>query len=339
MGRVDFVEMMRFRRPTLALATTILALLFFLQVVGDGNRTLAQSIAVSGIAPVSAVTDGQGYGVLDGARGITTHTAEGRHYALVTARNDNGVHIIDITDPEMHFSVSAVTDGSVYTELDGAWDIAIHTIGTSHYALVVSADDNGMQIIDITDPEVPLPVSAVTDGAAYGVLDGARGIATYTVGTSHYALVAAPADDGVQIIDITNPGTPLPVSTVTDGSVYTELDGARDIAIHTIGSSHYALVPATNDDGVQIIEITTPASPLAVGVLDSDYTTLENAKSITTHTIGSSHYALVAAEDDDGVQIIDITNPASPSPVAAVTDGAGGFTPSSTGPGASRRTP
>ena len=36
--------------------------------------------------------------------------------------------------------------------------------------------------------------------------------------------------------------------------------------------------------------------------------------------IGSNHYALVASFRDDGVQIINITDPASPSAVADITD-------------------
>ncbi len=36
---------------------------------------------------------------------------------------------------------------------------------------------------------------------------------------------------------------------------------------------------------------------------------------------GNKHYALVTATVDSGVQIIDITDPANPLPVAAVTDG------------------
>ena len=47
---------------------------------------------------------------------------------------------------------------------------------------------------------------------------------------------------------------------------------------------------------------------------------LENAVSVTTTTIGTNHYALVASQDDNGVQIINITDPSRPSAVAGVTD-------------------
>ena len=56
----------------------------------------------------------------------------------------------------------------------------------------------------------------------------------------------------------------------------------------------------------------------------TDYPVLDNSVSVTTTTIDSKHYALVASagiQDDDGVQIIDITTPSSPTAaVADVTD-------------------
>ena len=281
---------------------------------------------------VAAVTDGaDGYTELDGATGIAIHTVGNSTYALVTANNDDGVQIIDITDPAMPTAVAAVTDGADgYTALNGAAGITTHTIGSSHYALVASLADDGVQIINITDPTDPSAAAAVTDGAdGYTELDGAWDITTHTIGSSHYALVASLVDDGVQIINITNPAMPTAVAAVTDGADgYTELDGARGITTHTIGSSHYALVASLGDDGVQIINITNPAMPTAVAAVTDGadgYTALEGARAITTHTIGTSHYALVAARDD-GVQIIDITDPTDPSPAAAVTDEVGGYT-------------
>ena len=48
---------------------------------------------------------------------------------------------------------------------------------------------------------------------------------------------------------------------------------------------------------------------------------LGGAASITTTTIDSSTYALVASYDDSGVQIIDITDPTDPTAVSAVDGG------------------
>ena len=112
--------------------------------------------------------------------------------------------------------------------------------------------------MDITTPSDPKPVSDFDDGdTGFTTLSGAQYITTTTIGSSTYALVAANRDNGVQIIDITDPYHPDPVSAITDGSKYTELEGAESIAI-VAGSPTYALVSSKADDGIQIIQLSTP---------------------------------------------------------------------------------
>ena len=65
------------------------------------------------------------------AEGIAIIHANGLVYALVTARHDDGVQIIDITDISNPIPVSSIVDNVVnssspYTKLDGAF--AIDTI-------------------------------------------------------------------------------------------------------------------------------------------------------------------------------------------------------------------
>ena len=121
---------------------------------------------------------------------------------------------------------------------------------------MASEADHGVQIIDITNASNPTPASVVTDGSNYPELRGAYSITTTTIGSSTYALVASQSDNGVQIIDITNPYNPTPASYITDDSD-TELSGARSIS--TIpGLPTYALVASELDDGIQIIQLAIP---------------------------------------------------------------------------------
>ena len=139
-----------------------------------------------------------------------------------------------------------------------------------------------------------------------------------------------PDDDGVQIIDITNPYQPTAVSNVTDGSDgYSHLDYARSITTATINSSTYALVASSLDHGVQIINITDPYKPIPASNVTNDldgFTTLASPNYITTITTGSLTYALVTAFGDNAVQIINITNPYQPTAASSIIDGSDGFT-------------
>ncbi len=278
---------------------------------------------------VSSITNGATFDTLDGARGITTVKIGSATYALVASQTSDGIQIINISNPAAPTVVSSISDGSTFDTLDGAHDITTVQIGSSIYALVAAFDDNGVQIINITDPAAPTAVSSITDGASDGgtgtfdELLGAIDITTVQIGSSVYALVASQFDSGVQIIDITDPAAPTAVSSITDGDTFDELSGAYGITTVQIDSFTYALVVSNGDNGIQIIDITDPATPTAVSSISDGNTfdTLDGATDIAVVTIGLSTYALVTAFLDDGIQIINITNPAAPTVAYSISDG------------------
>merc|ERR1711935_513630 len=103
-------------------------------------------------------------------------------------------------------------------------------------------------------------------GNSFDELGGAFGVATFVIGSSTYAIVASGADEGVQLIDVSNPTSPLAVGSGTDGvNGFDELDGAHGVATFAIGASTYAIVAGTSDVGVQLINVSDPSSPVAVG--------------------------------------------------------------------------
>ena len=291
---------------------------------------------------LKTITNGtDGYTKVHHPTSITTATIGSSTYALVTSASsdtsaslaslggysqtisrDDGVQIIDITNPSNPTAVSSITDGvDGFTELKGAASIITTTIGSSTYALVASSDDDGVQIIDITNPSNPTAVSSITDGVdGFTELEGAIYITTTTtINSSTYALVAGQRDHGIQIIDITDPYVPFAVSSLSHGPTYSKLVDASSIATTTMDSSTYAFVTSPYNhvfeaSGVQIIDITNPYAPTPVSTIVDNaggYTELDGANFITTITIDSSTYALVTARDDDGVQIINLESPMS----------------------------
>ena len=249
---------------------------------------------------------------------------DGLTYAISISKNDHNVVIININNPRLPFYVTHVTDGSDY-KLHEPLDIATVKIDTSTFALVAANKSNSIQIINITNPSTPTPASNITDGeGGYTKLKGPRSIATVTIDTSIFALVAA-SENGVQIINITDPYNPTPASNISHGvGDYTELSDPRSITTVTIGTSTFALVAAYGENylgGVQIINITDPYNPTSASAIDRDdagYESLSYAIDITTVTLGSSTFALVVSEFANGVQIIDITDPYAPTPVRAL---------------------
>ncbi len=301
------------------------------QIINISNPTMPTHII--------SISDDEGEFDTLAAPKITAVKIGSDTYALVAAANDSGVQIINISNPAIPIAVSSVSDnfidsGSAFDTLDGANDITTVKIDTSTYALVTSPVDDGVQIINITDPAVPTATSSITDGGVDGngntfnELDGATSITTVKIGSDTYALVASFQDDGVQIINITNPAAPTAVSSITDGSTFDELDGARDITTVKIGESLYAIIASLFDDGVQIIDITDPANPSAVSSISDRridgngnvFGELERPRHSTIVRIGDSTYAIVG-NDDNRIQIIDISNPAAPTVVTAIVEG------------------
>ena len=291
---------------------------------------------------VTYVTNGVNYTELKDPFDVTTVTIGPSTFALVASYIQDSIQIIDITDPSNPIPASALTDGEDgFTELDGSISVTTVTIGPSTFALVASFWDNGVQIIDITDPYNPIPASAITNGVGgYTELLYPQSVTTVKIGTSTFALaaigpstfalVASFWDNGVQIIDITDPYNPIPASAITNGvGGYTELLYPQSVTTVKIGTSTFALAAAIGGDGVQIIDITDPHNPTPASALTSDddgYEALIYAVDITPVTLGASTYALVATLVDNGVRIIDITDPYNPIPASAITSGVGGYT-------------
>ncbi len=283
-------------------------------------------------APVSAVSDGSGkFNTLNSATDVEVFSIGGRTYGIVTASGDDGVQIINITDPTHPTYVSDVSDGSGgFDALSGAADVEVFVMGDRTYGIVTNWYGNGLQIMDISDPMQPVPVSSVSDGSdGFDALSWAADVEVFVMGDRTYGIVAAVNDGGLQIMDISDPMQPIPVSSVSDGSDgFEALSGAVDVEVFVMGDRTYGIVAGWYSDGVQIMDITNPARPVPVSATfdgTGGFEALEGAYGVEVFSIPGRTYGIVAARGDDGVQIMDITNPARPVPVSAAFDGSGGF--------------
>ena len=258
----------------------------------------------------------------------------------------SGVQIIDISDPASPTPVSSIfnREGG-FDALVGTCSVATAEILDKTYALVTSPiaiwippqaspdwnfraiSGGGIQIINISDPASPTPVSSIFNEGEF-MLERAYGIAVAEISGRTYALVASQNDHAVQIINITNPKSPLPVKSVVNGEGgFDALSGALDIAVAEISGRTYALVTDTYGNTIQIINVTDPSTATpAASISDlADGIPLYGGADIAVAEISGRTYALVTSIVSDAVQVIDITDPARPVPVAGISDGEGGF--------------
>ena len=278
--------------------------------------------ALFDVTSVGKIENG-GERLLDGVRGVATTTIDGSTYVVAASQNEDGIEIIDISDPTSPTSVGRVAHS---TNLNGAHQVDITTIGSSTYAVVAAKSNHSIEIIDISDPTTPTSVGRLADGDSREMA-GAYDIAIATINDKTYAVVTGNSDHGVEIIDISDPTSPSGVGRVTDDNDRL-LKNPAEVRIATIGGSTYAVVGSHVDDGVEIIDISTPTSPSPVGrISDADdgnsgaIYELEATNSLAIATIGSSTYVVAGGYDDDGIAIIDISTPASPVYVSELEDG------------------
>jgi hypothetical protein len=268
---------------------------------------------------------------------------------VVSSTNDDGMEIIDISDPTSPTSVGRLGEADdTDRELDGAKGIAIETINGTPYAIVGATYDDGIEIIDISDPTSPTSVGRMDDGTDTGrctvangekCLEYVKGVRTTTINDKTYAIVSGQKDDGIEIIDISDPTNPTSVSRVVDGDDANNdgrhdtadlctvangqrcLDGVRQIAIAEVGGigdtsgTHYVITAGRYDNGIDVIDISDPENPtylLSVTDDDPNCSTagdggceLDGPSYIAPiTTIGSSTYVIVTGQDDNGIQII-----------------------------------
>ena len=262
---------------------------------------------------------------LDGATGITTFKSDTNIYAVVASNVDNGVQILNVTNPTNIVATDIITDNSTNLRLDGARGITTFELSTGTYAAVASDStvDNGVQILNVTDPTNIVATDSISESDNSSLeLDGATGITTFKSDTDTYVAVTAKRDHGVQILKVTDPTNIVATDNISNGVGGSKLRGASGIATFQSNNSIYVVVAALEDESVQIINVTDPERIIATGNIKDDADLiLRGAVGITTFKSDTDTYAAVAVRYEDGVQILNVTDPTNIVAAGNVTDG------------------
>ncbi|MYH04665.1 MAG: hypothetical protein F4140_07370 [Cenarchaeum sp. SB0675_bin_21] len=272
----------------------------------------------------------QGRVALDEEFNISVSETSTGTYMHAPTEDGRGVRIINVTGMAAPTLVAELPDGvSVFGELGWPWVVSVSHVSGGTYAVVAKGHDDGVQIINITDPSAPAIVNGtfeITNGFTH--LYGATGVEIAEISGRMYAVVASIRDNGLQIVDITDPASPISTAAVTDGvDGFTALSGAFEVSVWGVSNRTYAAVASVYDSGLQIVDITDPANPFPVvditditDPVSGGYTTLRGTFDVTVFETSGRTYAVAASIRDNSLQIFDITNPSAPAPVINITD-------------------
>ena len=302
---------------------------------------------------------------------VATHDTPGTAMAVTLAGSlayvgnaNYGVRIIDVSDPNEPFELGYFDTPSVTR------DVAV----SGSYAYL--AEGEGLRILDVTDPTMPLQIAyhAGTDSAigvavvgdyayivygAYGYLGGLEVVNVSNPAgpfrSGDYSLVRVPrdvavadgyayvaSDDGLHVIDVTNPVSMTQVSyvaadyakgvAVTDDYAYLagqnilkavdisdpaalvlvasyvpQLGDGYDIAL----DEGYAYVAATN--GLHVLDMRTLVAPL---VSVGRYV----PPGVSADRVALADQYAYTVDDSGGFTVIDVTNPVAPVGVGSLAE-------------------
>ncbi len=225
-----------------------------------------------------------------------------------------------------------------------------------NYAYIASVESNALEIVDISNPLVPVHKSYVLYQNGVNALFSPKSVFV----SGNYAYVVS-ASNNLQIIDISDPLAPVlkgtidtpfnftnPVSVVVSGNyAYVAVRGSRTLVVVNVSnpilpvyegaffdgflttlssvavSGNYAYVTSSGNM-LRVVDISNPVLPVQVGVIsDGDGgASIKNPQSIFI----SGHYAYITSWDDDTLEIVDIINPLLPVHKGKISNGSGGAT-------------
>lgn len=283
----------------------------YLLVVSAGDGALHIADIGDVYSPTAAsVIQASGLYALDDPRDVETFHISEKTYAMVAAFGDNAVLILDVTYPDAPKWV-ARADYAVngFTGLAGPEDVEVFGVFGKTYAFVAGGGTNAIQIMDVTDPRMPLPVSCIS----HGITDLAvhsTGIGIITKGVDLF--VRTSQDAAVRLPSISD-GSTSPVDCVwRDSAEKDTMNHPSKMAVFEAADKAYLL--ATGLDGVHVIDITKPwdAEPLTT-IRDGNGARLEDPYGLATYEVSGGTYVAVAGFGDDSLQILDMTKPEAPS--------------------------
>ena len=206
------------------------------------------------------------------------------------------LQIYNIANP----TVAPVALGSIATTSSNSRYIYVQ----GHFAYVVDQTSNNLQIFDVSNPIAPTLTSTTSTGSSTNPK------AIYVQG--NYAYVANYGTSTLEVFNVSNPGSPV---AMTSGTGIATASGLNPASLEVVGN--YAYVVNQGSTGtLQVFDISNPAYPTQV-TSGTGVSVGNNASANPYNGLAiQGNYAYVANYGSNTLQILNISNPASPTSVS-----------------------
>lgn len=113
------------------------------------------------------------------------------------------------------------------------------------------------------------------------------------------------------------------LSISTDGGYFPALGGAMGLDTYKVDSSRYVIVAGSGNDAVQIIDMSNHVMPASAGyVYESEIPGVADPYDVEVYEDGRRSIALVTSQNQDSVQMLDVSRPSNIRDLGIIRDGA-----------------
>jgi choice-of-anchor B domain-containing protein len=181
----------------------------------------------------------------------------------------------------------------------------VDPLNNDEYALMGLT--TGTAFVNVTDPENPVVVGTLPTET---VESPWRDIKVYQ---DHAFIVAdAAGAHGVQVFDLTRLRGAAAPQDFTPDAVYGGITNAHNIAINEDAGFLYAVGTNTCNEGLHIVDITTPLNPMFTACLDDADTHDTQCVSYIGPDADHANSNICISSNGNSVGIADVTDPAAP---------------------------
>jgi hypothetical protein len=234
--------------------------------VGGGSLSIVDAGLVAPAQDISALTFG----------GVALRVAVRDHFAFVGEQRGR-LRVYDHSNPDRPNEAASLEF------LGPINDVVVE--GDHLYLL----DYAGFHVVEITDPAAPAKLASIQ------LADAALGMSVS--GNTAYV---ADGFDGLRVIDVSVPASPVEIGLVDPG-------GRSFLDVEADGG--LAFVTGVYPAGLYVFDVTTPASPVEIGACSLSQDPLDVVVT-GTHAFIASGYG--------GLRVIDIGDPVSPLEIGAL---------------------
>ena len=262
-----------------------------------------------------------------GGGAVAVASPDGRIYGMWLAPSgpDAGgaLMVTDITDPDPAIPIDHYDLGLMRVSAAAAFKA--HDGRT----YLMAGGGATISMLDVTYPEYPVWMGGISDNlGGFYALGGIRDIAVFESPVGRvYALVGGA--DGMQVMDVTNPYAPHPAGVLHETSAQAggEGDGVYELAAVRMPDDRVLALSMYVDGRVDVLDVTNPHDPVRVGTIPAESGSEQwpsvRASDVSAFVASDGRaYALLTGAG--GFRLVDISEPASPEPVALSMDGAWG---------------